>query len=290
MAFSYPEFVTRNIGFVTEAEQEKLRRGAVFVCGVGGMGGAAVQSLARTGIGRLALADVDRFEVSNFNRQVFADLDTEGDDKAQATARRLRRINPELEIEVLGAEWLGRLDDLLARYPLVINGMDDLAAGVRLYRRARAARATVIDAYTAPLPSVTVVRPDDPRPEERLGFPTHGCGDDAIGPGMSAECLLREIEYVLVHSSSIRHVDIDAAVDLVAGRRKRMSFAPMVITTGNLMAFEALKVLLDRTPAADCRGYFLNPWTMQVERPRPWPVSAARRALVRRFLRRMTNA
>jgi len=42
-AFSYDEMVGRNVGFVTPAEQERLRGGAVFVCGVGGMGGAAGQ-------------------------------------------------------------------------------------------------------------------------------------------------------------------------------------------------------------------------------------------------------
>ncbi|MEO0829496.1 MAG: ThiF family adenylyltransferase, partial [Pseudomonadota bacterium] len=41
MTFSYAEMTTRNIGFVTEAEQAKLREATVFVCGTGGMGGAA---------------------------------------------------------------------------------------------------------------------------------------------------------------------------------------------------------------------------------------------------------
>ena len=39
------------------------------------------------------------------------------------------------------------------------------------------------------------------------------------------------------------------------------------------MAFEVLKLILDRTPVADARGYFFNPWTMRVERPRN-PVAA----------------
>ena len=59
MSFSYAEFTTRNLGFVDAAGQEKLRNATVFVCGTGGMGGAAVLALARAGIGKLILADID---------------------------------------------------------------------------------------------------------------------------------------------------------------------------------------------------------------------------------------
>ena len=285
--FDYATFVDRNLGFVDADGQAALRAARVLVIGVGGMGGAAVQSLARMGVGALTLADIDTFEVSNLNRQVFATLDTVGRDKAQATAEALRRINPELDVQVLGAEWPQRLDELLAAHPVVINGMDDVAMGVVLYRRAAAHRATVVDAYTSPLPSVIVVGPDDPRPEQRLGYPTRGVEPARFTPDMLNECFAREVEHVMVHSSSADHIDLDVARDLVAGTRKRMSFAPMVITTGNLMAFEVAKRLLGRTPSADARGYFFNPWTMRVERPWPAPVAAVRRWLVRRFMARL---
>ena len=63
----------------------------------------------------------------------------------------------------------------------------------------------------------------------------------------------------------------------------------MVITTGNLMAFEAVKVILGRADGADNRGYFFNPWAMKVERPRD-PVSAfVVRAVVRRFMAKLAE-
>ncbi len=52
-----------------------------------------------------------------------------------------------------------------------MNGMDDLRAGIYLYRKAQEYGATVIGAYTASLPSAKVVKPTDPRPEHRLTFP-----------------------------------------------------------------------------------------------------------------------
>jgi molybdopterin/thiamine biosynthesis adenylyltransferase len=240
-------------------------------------------------VGGFAIADFDRFEVSNMNRQVFANLDTVGVGKVAATVAQIARVNPQLVVETHGQEWVGKLDELLVRYKLVVNGMDDIKAGIALYRKAREHAATVIDAYASPLPSVFVVRPGDPRPEERLGAPTVGMSLESIDAEATAAYFGREIEHLLVHSSSARHFDLEVAKDLLAGKRKRPSFAPMVITTGNLMAFEAVKLILGRSDGADNRGYFFNPWAMKVERPRD-PVSAfVVRTVVRRFMRKLAG-
>src|SRR5262249_41410638 len=206
--FRYEELTRRNLGFVSEVEQRRLRDTPVFVCGVGGMGGAAVQTLVRAGVRRLAIADFDTFEVSNLNRQVFATLATVGQAKTEATARALRDVNPELALQVLGREWPAALDDLLREHKLVVNGMDDVAAGIFLYRRAHANGATIIDAYNAPLPSVFVTRPTDPRPEERLCYPTSGTDWEKLTPGQLAACKRAEAVHVLLHSSSARHFDL----------------------------------------------------------------------------------
>jgi molybdopterin/thiamine biosynthesis adenylyltransferase len=287
--FDYAVMTHRNAGFVTEAEQARLRATPVFVCGVGGMGGAAVQSLARAGMERLAIADMDVFEVSNLNRQVFADLHTVGKGKVEATVERLAAINPGLRPVTFGPEWTGRLDEILAEYKVVVNGMDDLAAGIHLYRKAREHGATVIDAYTSPLPSVTLVRPRDPRPEERLGFPTAGKPWDALSAEDADACKMAEATYVMVHSSSADHIDLDFAAEMLAGKRSRPSFAPMVILTGNLMAYEVVKLALGKPSGVDFRGCFYNPWTLEVERPKAAPVAWLRLQVVRRKLRELAN-
>jgi molybdopterin/thiamine biosynthesis adenylyltransferase len=285
--FSYDEFTTRNLGFVTPEEQALLKQARIFIPGVGGMGGAAFMLLVRAGVGTFAIADIDTFEVSNLNRQVFATLDTVGRAKVEVAAEAARRINPEIKIEVLGAEWLDRVEDLAARHPIIINGTDDAQASVRTYRVARDARATVIDAYAATLPSVYVVRPDDPRPEERMRYPTVGKDWRAITDADRQMCLNRELEWALTHSNTHRYVDLAIAAELAAGKRKRFSFAPMVVTTGALMAYEAIRLVLGKPGGADHRGYFFNPHTPGVERPLPWPLSAAKGALVRRFMAKM---
>lgn len=286
-AFSYAEMTTRNCGFVTEDEQAQLRAACVFIPGVGGMGGAAFMALVRAGVGRFVIADIDVFEVSNLNRQLFARADTIGELKAEAAARLAREINPDVTIEVLGAEWTERLPDILPRVAVAINGTDDAAAGAEYYRQCRTHGRTLIDAYASPLPSVTVVRPPDPRLEERLGYPTLGVPWQAITKDMAIECLMREIEYVLVHSSSHKHVDLDVAAEVAAGKRSRFSFSTMVTMAGTMMAEEAIRVILSRPGGTDYRGYFFNPHAQRVERPLAAPVALVKRALVRRFMARL---
>lgn len=285
--FTYAEMTTRNAGFVTAGEQERLRSSCVFIPGVGGMGGAAFMALVRAGVGRFIIADLDTFEVSNLNRQLFATLDTVGLRKAEAARVGALRINPEADIEVLGGEWPESLDRILGEAKLAVNGMDDAAAGVQLYRKARQHGATVIDAYASPLPSVTVVRPGDPRLEERLAYPTRGVDWTGITPAMRTECLQREIAYVLTHSSSHRYVDLGVAAEVAAGTRSRFSFSTMVTMAGTLMAEEAIRHLLGRSGGTDCRGYFFNPHKVRVERPLAAPVAAVRGFAVRRFMARM---
>ena len=66
-----------------------------------------------------------------------------------------------------------------------------------------------------------------------------------------------------------------------------MSFAPMVITTGNLMAYEALQAVMGRPSRTDHRGWFFNPYAPRIERPLFGPVAAAKGLLVRRFMAKM---
>ncbi|HET9227663.1 MAG TPA: ThiF family adenylyltransferase [Thermoanaerobaculia bacterium] len=289
MTFRYQEMVGRNLGFVTEREQELLRSTPVFVCGVGGMGGACLMSLVRAGMETLAIADFDRFEVSNLNRQLFATLRTVGRGKVEGTLAEVAAINPEARLQSFGAEWIDRLDEILAGHKVVVNGTDDIRAAILLYRKAREQGVTVIDAYTSPLPSVTRVRPGDPRPEERLRFPTVGKPWNEISDADIDECKLAELVHVATHSSSARYFDPQIASEVFAGRRSRPSFAPMVITAGNLMAFEVISHVLGRDGGADCRGYFFDPWRGRAEHPRSAWLAALLEPLVRRKLMRLAG-
>lgn len=76
--FRYDEAFARNIGWVTEAEQAALRGKRIAIAGVGGVGGVHLLSLARLGIGAFHVAEMDTFDLVNFNRQAGAMMSTLG--------------------------------------------------------------------------------------------------------------------------------------------------------------------------------------------------------------------
>jgi hypothetical protein len=287
--FSYAEFTNRNIGFLSPDAQERLRKARVFVCGTGGMGGAGVLALTRAGVGGLVLADLDVFELSNLNRQVFASLDTIGRDKAEATRDQCLGINPELDIIVHNEKWSDHVETIIDQCNVVVNGTDDLSASLLLYRTARRLGKPVIDAYASPLPSIYVTRPGRPMPEERLGYPTIATQWNEISPDQRRDAFLREAEYIVLNSSSRHYVDLELAGEVAAGRRSRMSFAPMVITTGMLMAYEVIASIVGQHTVTDERGWFFNPYRARVEHPRNALSTAILRPIVRRFLAGLTQ-
>lgn len=102
------------------------------IAGLGGVGGAHVLTLARLGIGQLHVADFDRFEVHNFNRQAGAFVSTLGEAKAEAVARMARDINPTAEVRHFDEGVTERnLDDFLAGVDVYVDGIDFFAVEAR---------------------------------------------------------------------------------------------------------------------------------------------------------------
>ena len=79
--------------------QERLRRARVLIVGAGGLGSPVSLYLAGAGVGRIGLVDDDRVGRSNLHRQVLYAEDEVGQPKALAAARRLRALNPDVEVE-----------------------------------------------------------------------------------------------------------------------------------------------------------------------------------------------
>lgn len=80
---------------------DKFQQSHVCVVGIGGVGSWAAEALARSGIGRITLIDLDDVCISNTNRQLHALKDTIGKDKTAVMAERIRAINPECEVHCI---------------------------------------------------------------------------------------------------------------------------------------------------------------------------------------------
>jgi molybdopterin/thiamine biosynthesis adenylyltransferase len=96
--FSYSDAFSRNLGWLTEPEQKKLRGSRVAIAGLGGVGGIHLLTLARLGVGSFNLSDFDTFDLANFNRQAGALMSTLGQPKLETLANMALDINPELKI------------------------------------------------------------------------------------------------------------------------------------------------------------------------------------------------
>lgn len=148
-AFDYGNAFSRNIGWVTESEQAILRRKRVAIAGMGGVGGFHLLTLARLGIGKFNITDLDRFEVANFNRQVGAAMSSLGQAKVEVLARMALDVNPEMDIAIFphGVN-ADNLDKFFNDVDLYIDGLDFFAF------EAREAVFTYCDQHD--IPAVTV--------------------------------------------------------------------------------------------------------------------------------------
>jgi molybdopterin-synthase adenylyltransferase len=99
-SFDYHDAFSRNIGWLTTAEQDALRRRSVAIAGMGGVGGVHLLTLARLGIERFHIADLDVFELANMNRQAGASMSALGRPKVEVLAEMARDINPGCQIKV----------------------------------------------------------------------------------------------------------------------------------------------------------------------------------------------
>lgn len=114
---------------------EKIRAAHVVVVGIGGVGSWAAEALARSGVSRLTLIDLDHIAESNINRQIHALGSTLGQSKAQAMRERILDINPDCQVtcieEFVDAEnWPGvaQLDAVINASLSVLDACDQVKA------------------------------------------------------------------------------------------------------------------------------------------------------------------
>ncbi len=92
---------------------DKMNLATVAIFGLGGVGGYAAEAIARAGAGRMIIADYDKVTPSNMNRQIFALSSTMGELKTEVALKRIKEINPEINItaisERLSSESISKL-------------------------------------------------------------------------------------------------------------------------------------------------------------------------------------
>lgn len=249
--FDYDTAFSRNIGWLTPAEQDTLRGKRAAIAGLGGVGGAHLLTLTRLGLGRFHVADFDRFEVHNFNRQAGAFMSTVGRPKADVMARMARDIHPQIDIRLFpsGID-AGNVGSFLDGVDVYVDSIDFFAVDARRLLFAECHRRGIPALTAAPLGmgvSFLHFSPQGMSVEDYFGFRDRPRREQLIRfiAGLSPAMLQRGY---LVHPD---------AVDFV---REKGPSTPMACDLcAGVMGTEVLKVLLGRGPQRTA------PWALQYD-------------------------
>ena len=145
------EIYSRTEALLGEAGQARLLSSSVAVFGVGGVGGFAVEALARAGVGKITVIDADRVAPSNINRQIIATHSTLGMLKVDAIKQRIVDINPDIEVNALpifySEENAGEIN--LRDFDYVLDCIDSVKSKLTLIRLADAAGTPIISSMGA---------------------------------------------------------------------------------------------------------------------------------------------
>lgn len=118
---------------------ERLNQSKIAVFGLGGVGSYAVEALARTGVGHFVLVDADFVEISNFNRQLHATIETLGRLKVDVMRERILSINPKADVQAKAQFFQsGDPDGLISRdLDYIVDAIDTVPSKIGLIVKAK---------------------------------------------------------------------------------------------------------------------------------------------------------
>lgn len=130
---------------------ETLRRSRVAIFGIGGVGGYAVEALARSGVGALDIVDDDKVCLTNINRQIYATRKTVGQYKVDVAALRIAEIDPAITVTTYKTfytpDTASQFD--FRQYDYVIDAIDTVTGKIELVLQAQQAGVPIISCMGA---------------------------------------------------------------------------------------------------------------------------------------------
>jgi molybdopterin/thiamine biosynthesis adenylyltransferase len=150
--FDYGLAFSRTLGWITENEQNILRSKRIAIAGLGGVGGVHLTTLARLGIEKFNISDLDTFELANFNRQAGAGISHLNRSKVEVMTEMALDINPGMDIKSFpdGVNQ-GNVDAFLDGVDLYVDGLDFFALEARRVVFAACAEKGIPAITAAPL-------------------------------------------------------------------------------------------------------------------------------------------
>ena len=147
------DFIFDRTRLLLDDEQCRIIRNAhILVLGVGGVGGYALENLARCGTGKLTIIDGDTVDITNCNRQISALQNTVGRPKVEVWQERIQLINPDAVIDVRH-QFLRSEDEiktlLETQFDFAIDAIDELSPKIGFLLELKRRKIPMISAMGA---------------------------------------------------------------------------------------------------------------------------------------------
>jgi molybdopterin/thiamine biosynthesis adenylyltransferase len=281
--WSYPEAFSRHQGLFTAREQQRLRGSRVALAGMGGVGGIHLVTLARLGIGAFHIADPDRFELANFNRQYGASMRTVGEGKAEVMAREARAINPEVDLRIFSeAITPENVDPFLDGVDVLVDGIDFFSIASRRLLFREAHRRGIWAVTAGPLGFSTAWQVFSP---DGMSF------DEYYDLTDSQSCFEQLVAFVVGLAPRPTHLSYLDLAQVNPGSGRAPSAGLGCHLCSGVAAAEVIKILLNRSPILAAPWFFqFDAYRQTLRKGRLWrgnrhPLQRLKRWLVRRRFR-----
>ncbi len=127
----------RQIRIFGEEGQDKLKKAEVLIAGVGGLGCSVSTYLAVAGVGKLKLVDYGKIELSNLNRQILFTKDDIGRKKVNTAEEKLKKINPNTEIQAISRTIKkDNITELVKEFDVIVDALDNFSTRYLLNKAA----------------------------------------------------------------------------------------------------------------------------------------------------------
>lgn len=230
---------SRNIGWLSETEQEELSKIRVGILGVGGVGGQYAEILSRLGVRRFVIWDPDEFSIENTNRQNECRISNYAKSKAETITKLILDINPSAEVQFTPRAILETdLEDFCRSIDFYFDGLDFFATEIRIkvFRELR----------RLGIPAVTVAPVGTGA--SCLVFDSHSMSfDDYFGLHTTTDHVERSILFLTGLTPTLMQRTYLAAPQLTNLAQQRVPSLGIGVTTAGSMAVSTfLKITLKR--------------------------------------------
>ena len=145
----YLSHIERNIGIVSLSEQEILRKTPIAILGIGGLGGPIVEQLVRCGCENLIICDIDKYVMSNLNRQNCT-IEDIGEYKVDVVEKLSKRINPDVKIRKYYEINVNNIAEILKNIAIVTLTLDDPIVSIIISRECKKKHIPMLESWAFP--------------------------------------------------------------------------------------------------------------------------------------------